>query len=296
MAAYLMNTMRRTITYGFVAAYAACLLFAGRYVAAAEISLDADAGVIGAGQQIEVSVVMDTGGESMNAIEGAISFPENVLEVEKVYGADSLVDLWIEKPHAEPGGRIVFSGVVPGGYAGKGMVMSIVFSARREGEGAIAASDVRLLRNDGEGTQIQARSAPLRFLVASQRQASEGIRRPQDKEPPEQFTPQIASDPGVFGGKRFLVFATQDKGSGIARYEVREGAGESVEAESPYLLRDQHIAGSIAVRAIDNEGNERVAVVPAQDSAGWSWGHYILAVALLAALIMIIFWKILWKK
>lgn len=84
-----------------------------------------------------------------------------------------------------------------------------------------------------------------------------------DTAPPEEFEPQIGQDPTVFGGKYFLSFATIDRMSGVAHYEISETRNQKQEAwkvgESPYLLEDQGLRSIIKVKAVDKAGNERIA-------------------------------------
>ena len=67
-----------------------------------------------------------------------------------------------------------------------------------------------------------------------------------------------------------MVFATQDKKSGVDHYEVAEDkTNVGVEynklnwhrAGSPYLLSDQSLGNFVYVKAVDNRGNERVAML-----------------------------------
>jgi len=122
-----------------------------------------------------------------------------------------------------------------------------------------------------------------------------------DTEVPEAFTPVVASDQSIFNGKYFLVFAAQDKGSGIDHYEVREtrayGKKRSWEiAESPYLLRDQTLSSYIYVKAVDRVGNERVAEISPRYTFKW-YTHYefwvIIGIGLLVAYIA---WRFILKK
>ena len=107
-----------------------------------------------------------------------------------------------------------------------------------------------------------------------------------DTEPPEDFTPAIVNDPNVFDGKYFLVFATQDKGTGVDHYEVREGRwGWFREAESPYLLKQQKISRDVYVKAVDSAGNERIAVIPARVHSAWWEGYELFAILVVVILI-----------
>ena len=91
-----------------------------------------------------------------------------------------------------------------------------------------------------------------------------------DKESPESFVPEIAIDTFLFDKKWFLVFTTQDKGSGIDYYEVKETRWSIINiiskwnyAESPYILKDQQLKSCIFVKAFDKAGNEKVVMIHA---------------------------------
>ena len=75
-----------------------------------------------------------------------------------------------------------------------------------------------------------------------------------DITPPKEFEPKIAE----IDGRRYLIFATKDKTSGIEYYEVKEGKGSFKKADSPYLLENQRLGTLIKVKAVDKAGNERV--------------------------------------
>jgi hypothetical protein len=97
------------------------------------------------------------------------------------------------------------------------------------------------------------------------------------------------SSPTADGVERWMVlFATQDKGSGMDHYEVREvdpllpwwGSGWHV-AESPYLLEDQTLRSAVYVRAYDNDGNVR------EESLAATYGPTLLRKIILIALCIV---------
>ena len=117
-----------------------------------------------------------------------------------------------------------------------------------------------------------------------------------DSDPPEDFRPEISRDQNIFENRWFLVFATQDKGLGIARYEVCEGSKRKcAPAESPYLLKNQKLNKNIFVKAVDKNGNERIAIIPAQKARAWYKDYAILAILMLAVIAYLI-GKNLWLK
>ena len=72
-----------------------------------------------------------------------------------------------------------------------------------------------------------------------------GVGASTDTEPPLPFTPKLERDPNLDGGKYVVIFNTEDKDSGIDHYEVKDGSGPWVVAESPYVLKDQSVSGDI---------------------------------------------------
>jgi len=253
-----------------------------------------------AGQSFEVGVFINTDNEEINAIEGKIIFPQDLLEIKKINDGNSIINFWIEKPKSTSEGQIAFSGIIPGGYNdSRGLIFSITFLAKKEGSGAIEFNGVKALRNDGKGTEAPLTISNFQFLI-SNLPAGEPVPqvatpKTEDRNPPEEFTPQIAADPALFKGEWFLVFATQDKGSGIDHYEVCEGKRKCITAESPYVLQNQNLDVEIVVKAIDKSGNERDVTIPARFARSWYKDYAILAILIIAALVYLI-WKILWKK
>jgi len=106
----------------------------------------------------------------------------------------------------------------------------------------------------------------------------------------------------MFEGKYFLVFATQDKKSGIAHYEVQENRRQKIESrkwietESPYILKDQELRSYIFVKAVDKAGNERIAVVEPRYPIKWYEMYEIWGIIIVMIFIGYIFWKILKSK
>lgn len=281
-----------------------CFLLPAPFAFAAETFFQTENQDIRVGDQFEAGFFLNTGGEDINAVEGSILFPADLLELKEIRDGNSIITLWIERPRIVSGGEIRFSGIIPGGYTSKkGLILSMVFQARTEGGGVIGIRDARTLRNDGEGSEAQLSVSNLQFETKEAGTAAQiQLQESKDADPPELFTPEIASDPAIFEGRRFLVFATQDKGAGIDRYEIKEirskgvETGEWVPAESPYLLKDQKLRSYIYVKAIDRAGNERVAILPPQKPLTGYENFLARSIIILGALIACFIGGILWKK
>ena len=215
----------------------------------AEVSFDKNYQEMLVNQEFKVSIVINTNNESINAIKGEIIFPSNILSLKMINDANSIISLWIEKPQIREN-KIKFSGIIPGGYKGnQGLLIELFLKAKKEGEGTISFQNVRMLKNDGLGTEVSVNISDFRITIKGEMPPNqitplEII----DNNPPESFTPIISQDPAVFNGKYFLVFSTQDKESGIDHYEVKEGKGHFVRAKSPYLIKNQELTYCIRGR------------------------------------------------
>ena len=117
-----------------------------------------------------------------------------------------------------------------------------------------------------------------------------------DTDSPESFKPIITQSPDVFNGKYFLVFVTQDKGSGIDHYEVSEGGGKFMVAASPYLLKNQKLNKKITVMAIDKSGNKRTVIVSSENAIPWYKNYLILVILIIGSILIYISGKFLWGK
>lgn len=264
------------------------LLFATGTTFAADIRLATDKADFGVGEEFVVSVLISSS-DSLNAVEGKVVFNTNSFSVRDIRAGSSAVNFWVDKPEAVQNGEIPFSGITPGGFSGTNkQLFSFVLEPRSPGAHQIDLNDVKVLRNDGSGTSILAEIHGLSVSInPEQKKILES--GPVDNEKPEQFWLSIAQDPNIFEGKYFLVFATQDKISGIAKYQVKEGAfGRFIDAQSPYLLKDQNLSKKIIVRAIDKSGNERLATL---NSVHQPWYLNYIVIGISLTLISLLFFR-----
>ncbi len=283
---------------------------------AASLNLVSPASEIGVGQQFQIDLMLDAEGKDINAVEGKVVFPENLLELKAIYTGNSIINFWVEPP-AQKDGEIKFSGVIPGGFSGvlnpyykekkPGKVFSLIFNTKSEGSSVIEIRDAKVLLNDGKGTATQVQISNFQFLISNQ------ILIPQiptaetkDTDPPELFTPEVSRDPNIFGGKWFLVFTAPDKGSGIDYYVIHESARKKeatrinikdwTVAESPYILKDQKLRSYIYMKAIDKAGNERFAVLPPKFALWYKKPLVYIIGGLIGLVVLLLVARWLWRK
>ena len=285
----------------------ALFLLTPLFAQGAILYFEPDVQEIGVGQQFQVDISLNAENEAINAVEGKIVFPGELLELKEIRDGNSIINFWVERPKTESNNQIIFSGITPGGYIDKqGLIFSTIFQSKNEGKGTIEIQEAKTLLNDGKGTEASLTISNFQFLISKQIPISQiPIPEIKDTDPPEDFKPEVASDPTIFDGKWFLVFATQDKGSGVDHYEVKETRqrfldifSKWVTAESPYILRDQELRSYVFVKAVDKAGNERIIVLPPQKSLSWYENYWILGILIMIGLIVagISLRKILWKK
>ena len=227
-------------------------------------------------------VKVDTGTEDINALEGTLVLPEN-MHLSGIQTGNSAITVWISPPK-QVGNEITFAGITPGGFTGTYPVFTINGEFDAQDLEKVRFETVNALKGDGSGASV-----PVKMSLSL-------VSFRADSELPEDFTPVITSDPNVYDGKYFLVFATQDKGTGVDHYEVREGRwGWFREAESPYLLKYQRLDRDVYVKAIDNAGNERVAVLAARVHKSW-WGESGLFVILIGIVLVALAYKKTWIR
>lgn len=200
---------------------------------------------------------IDTGLETVNAVEGIVRVPRGAV-IEEIQTGRSAILIWIQAPVWDrEKGTITFSGFSPGGFSGKQPLFAISGIFEDSDLPLFAFSGVQVLKNDGEGT-----------LVSAALSVRKGEEVDTDTDPPEPFTLLVSRSQDIFEGRPFISFLTQDKGVGVERYEYASswfgtpGEDEWARAASPMELSRAELFKRIYVRAVDNNGNVRVVSMP----------------------------------
>ena len=237
-----------------------CVLFLllGVPAYAAQFSIEIPKDAVAPESEFVADVWLNTQGESLNALEGRLLFPD-ALEVAGISDGGSVVTVWLDAPMSRGPGSISFSGITPGGYnAERGFLFSVVFRAKEEGVAALSFEHMQVFLNDGNATPAPVSEISAKLVISEE--APSSLSDVSDTTPPEPFSLALAESPVAFDGKKVLIFAAQDKGFGVARYEVCEGFFAScVVADSPYVLQQQSTDSFITVHAVDHSGNVRTA-------------------------------------
>ncbi len=293
---------------------------------AAQIYLDPPKGSYAPGVTFPVAVRIDTtASQCINAAEVDISYPKDLMTAVAVNDGNSIFSLWVKEPTIySQYGLISFVGGLPGGYCGRvpgdpslsNLLATIYFefptstaansSTLPQTAHVAFLSSTKAMLNDGQGTD-----APLSTAGASFTQILTGSYAPvdawaqaieNDTTPPEPFTVGIYRDPSLFNDQWFATFSTVDNQTGIDHYDVAEVPPSELSqppsqwdwhrAVSPYLIGDQGLTDTIAVRAIDMAGNIRMeeytptSTVPAIPGTNLSMFPYIALIGIVGVALL----------
>jgi hypothetical protein len=271
----------------------------GVSAAAATLSLKSDFSALRVGDVFVVDLIIDTEKQTLNAAEVEVIFPNDIFEYVNSNEGDSVVSLWVEEPSYQEPNLVTFSGITPGGFAGEETeLMSFTFRAKGIGQGNIEINQASALLHDGLGTSVELTKQNLHLAVVEG--DSEIVVRSVDDEIPEHFSPEVIQDKDVYNGAHSLIFATEDKGSGLDHFMVKEGwFGTYEKADSPYLLKTQSLDKKIVIKAVDRQGNERVEILYPQNWQPWSERRgVVLSILILCVLSLFLLWRLfgIWPR
>lgn len=125
------------------------------------------------GQNFETIVGVNTI-NPINAVEAAISFPADNLEVVSISKENSILTLWVKESYfSNASGTIGFSGVLTGGagFSGASEILIITFKSKKLGEAKIYFTNAEILASDGEGTDITGNKNSITYSVIDDKPA-----------------------------------------------------------------------------------------------------------------------------
>jgi len=136
-------------------------------LAAAILLLAPTTGEFFIGDTINIALLVNTLNQSINAVEGKITFPSDKLEVTSISKENSIISLWAQEPITSSN-SVAFSGGLPSpGFIGTaGKVMTISFKVKSDGDAVIGIEDAQVLANDGFATNILSEIIPTNISLS----------------------------------------------------------------------------------------------------------------------------------
>lgn len=148
----------KNIKYFAVALIVISSLFLGgaRNAHAATLSLSSATDVLHIGDTFEVSIKIDTEGAGVNAVQGTLQYPKDILQATKIDRSDSVFDFWLQEPaYSNDTGKVTFVGGSTAGSVGKSLqVLRITFTAKGSGRAEFTFTDSAVTASDGSGTNV----------------------------------------------------------------------------------------------------------------------------------------------
>jgi hypothetical protein len=122
----------------------------------AALSLSPSTGTFVVDSTFDVSIFLDTGGQSINAVELGIKFSPDKLQLVSSSTGKSIIGIWPSLPKFNnQTGTVELTGGIPNGATvSKGLVSTLTFRAKAVGSTVVKIEHSKVLSNDGSGTEI----------------------------------------------------------------------------------------------------------------------------------------------
>ncbi|MBU0546771.1 MAG: cohesin domain-containing protein [Patescibacteria group bacterium] len=136
----------------------------------ASLYLSPQSGTFFVGSIFNISVFVNTEGNSINAVQVDLKFPPNLLQVTSPTAGSSFISIWADQPfYSNQEGIISFKGGVlsPGINTSSGLISTITFRAKVPGQAVISFLDSsKILLADAKGTDILKTATRGEYLLA----------------------------------------------------------------------------------------------------------------------------------
>ncbi len=161
-----MNFLKNNLGLHFTGALAAgvafglafCVWFAMAAPAeAASFSITPNTGTYAVGSTFDVTVVLDTQGQSVNAVQMQLSFPADKLQLVSPSVGNSIIEIYTSPPRYDnAAGEVSIVGGIPNGINVKnGLLAKLTFRVRSLGTANLRfTGESQALLNDGNGTNV----------------------------------------------------------------------------------------------------------------------------------------------
>jgi hypothetical protein len=191
---------------------------------AASFSISPTDGGFEVGEIIPIKILVNSGGESFNAVSGMVQFSSSVFAIESVSKANSVLNFWVTEPSiSKSSGTVRFEGVALGGSrVSTGTIVTINVKAIKSGDGQISFTSGQILANDGQGTDITDRLSSYNISVSAPAVKTTTTKKvpdvaPKKEVPVEEVAPEVEDTsaqsiiilkaPNIFSGDKYGVQA-----------------------------------------------------------------------------------------
>lgn len=118
------------------------------------------------GDTVTASILVDTGGDAINAGEGTVTFSSDRLEYQSVSTSGSIFTFWTSGPTGGSTSVSFGGGLSNPGYNGSsGKVITVTWKAKATGDATVGITGSKILANDGAGTNIYGSSSGATYSI-----------------------------------------------------------------------------------------------------------------------------------
>lgn len=124
---------------------------------AANFSISPSSGTYSVGSTFDVSVLMDTKGQEVNALQMQLSFPPDLLQLVSPSAGSSIIEIYTTPPRFNnTTGNVEIVGGIPNGInVNSGLVTKLTFRVKSVGQASLRfVGESQILLNDGRGTNV----------------------------------------------------------------------------------------------------------------------------------------------
>jgi len=135
---------------------------------AANISLEANTSQVKVGDIVTATIYVNASGEAINNVEGLLSVPSDLLQVQSVSTVGSVLNLWVEQPTYASQSVAFNGGITNPGYSGsRGNVVTVFMKALKSGSATISFQSASVRANDGLGTDVLKNKSGTNITITS---------------------------------------------------------------------------------------------------------------------------------
>ncbi len=137
-----------------------------------------------------VNVTVDINSDQpINAAQGTLYYPSDILQVEQVTHASSIFDIWLAEPTVNAStSQISFLGGSTNSFSGGSLpVFTVVFRVRGAGKGTVGFNSAEVIAGDGTGANILSSSTDMSVMAVTPGATSTPVAAAQTPPPPVQI-------------------------------------------------------------------------------------------------------------
>ncbi len=150
------RTIRYAFSFSFLFLFATALgMTAAVSKSSSSLRIVSSQASVEQGQVFSVDVLVYAS-QPVNAVDVAVNFSEDQVEVLSIDRGESVITLWTEDPHVEGSAVILRGGTYKKGFIGEHKIATIKARAKAAGQAKFIAGAVKLLAGDGKGSDVEA--------------------------------------------------------------------------------------------------------------------------------------------